>query len=50
MGDSEDEQTYTRTYTHTDTDVSEESAEVRAIASAIWTDEVKAIARAQNEI
>jgi hypothetical protein len=50
MGDSEDEQTYTKTYTHTDTDVSEESAEVRAITSAIWTDEVKAIARAQNEI
>jgi hypothetical protein len=50
MGDSEDEQTYTRSCVHNDTDVSEESAEVQAIASAIWTDEVKAIARAQNEI
>jgi hypothetical protein len=50
MGDSEDEQTYTRSYAHTDTDVSGESAEVQAIATAIWTDEVKTLSRLQNEI
>tara|TARA_R110000787_G_C13146486_1_gene417928 strand:- start:44 stop:370 length:327 start_codon:yes stop_codon:yes gene_type:complete len=49
MGDSEDEQTYTMTYIHNDTDVSGESAEVQAIAAALWTDEVKALSRLQNE-
>ena len=36
-------------WTHTDTDVSGESAEVQAIATAVWTDAVKAAARAANE-
>lgn len=36
-------------WTHTDTDVSGESAEVQAIANAVWTDEVKALTRAVNE-
>ena len=37
------------TWTHTDTDVSSESAEVQAIATAVWTDAVKAAARTANE-
>ncbi len=37
------------TWTHTDTDISAESAEVQAIATAVWTDAVKAAARAANE-
>ena len=37
------------TWTHTDTDVSGESAEVQAIAAAVWTDAVKAAARTANE-
>ena len=36
-------------WTHTDTDVSDESAEVQAIASAVWTDEVKAAKKTANE-
>ena len=36
-------------WTHTDTDVSGESEEVQAIAAAVWTDAVKAAARAANE-
>ena len=36
-------------WTHTDTDVSSESAEVQAIATAVWTDAVKAAARTANE-
>jgi hypothetical protein len=36
-------------WTHTDTDVSGESAEVQAIATAIWTDAVKAVAKTANE-
>ncbi len=37
------------TWTHTDTDVSGESAEVQAIAAAVWTDAVKAAAKTANE-
>ena len=37
------------TWTHTDTDTSGESAEVQAIATAVWTDAVKAAARTANE-
>ena len=37
------------TWTHTDTDISAESAEVQAIATAVWTDAVKAAARTANE-
>ncbi len=37
------------TWTHTDTDVSSESAEVQAIATAVWTDAVKAAAKTANE-
>lgn len=37
------------TWTHTDTDISSESAEVQAIANAIWTDEIKAAKRTSNE-
>ena len=37
------------TWTHTDTDISGESAEVQAIATAVWTDAVKAAARTANE-
>jgi len=37
------------TWTHTDTDVSGESAEVQAIATAVWTDAVKAVAKTANE-
>jgi hypothetical protein len=36
-------------WTHTDTDISGESAEVQAIAAAVWTDAVKAAARTANE-
>ena len=36
-------------WTHTDTDISAESAEVQAIATAVWTDVVKAAARTANE-
>ena len=36
-------------WTHTDTDVSGESSEVQAIASAVWTDDVKAAKRTANE-
>jgi len=36
-------------WTHTDTNVSGESAEVQAIATAVWTDAVKAAARTANE-
>tara|TARA_R110000765_G_scaffold280949_1_gene378347 strand:- start:56 stop:349 length:294 start_codon:yes stop_codon:yes gene_type:complete len=37
------------TWTHTDTDISAESVEVQAIATAVWTDAVKAAARTANE-
>ena len=37
-------------WTHTDTDISGESAEVQAIATAVWTDAVKATARTANEM
>ena len=37
------------TFTHTDTDISGESAEVQAIANAVWTDEVKAAKKSANE-
>ena len=36
-------------WTHTDTNVSSESAEVQAIATAVWTDAVKAAKKSQNE-
>ena len=36
-------------WTHTDTDVSGESTEVQAIATAVWTDAVKAAKRTANE-
>ena len=36
-------------WTHTDTDVSSESAEVQAIATAVWTDAVKAAKKSANE-
>ena len=36
-------------WTHTDTNISSESAEVQAIATAVWTDAVKAAARTANE-
>ena len=36
-------------WTHTDTDISGESAEVQAIATAVWTDAVKAAVRTANE-
>ena len=36
-------------WTHTDTNVSGESAEVQAIATAVWTDAVKAAAKTANE-
>lgn len=36
-------------WTHTDTDVSGESTEVQAIATAVWTDAVKAVAKTANE-
>ena len=37
------------TWTHTDTDVSSESAEVQAIATAVWTTTVKNAKKAANE-
>ena len=37
------------TFTHTDTDVSGESSEVQGIATAVWTDEIKAAKRTANE-
>ena len=36
-------------WTHTNTDISGESAEVQAIANAVWTDEVKAAKKSANE-
>ena len=36
-------------WTHTDTNISSESAEVQAIAAAVWTDAVKAAVRTANE-
>jgi hypothetical protein len=36
-------------WTHTDTDISGESAEVQAIATAVWTDAVKEAKRTANE-
>ena len=36
-------------WTHTDTDISAESAEVQAIAAAVWTDAVKSAGRTANE-
>lgn len=36
-------------WTHTDTDVSSESTEVQAIATAVWTDAVKAARKTFNE-
>ncbi len=36
-------------WTHTDTDVSGESTEVQAIATAVWTDAVKAAKKTANE-
>ena len=36
-------------WTHTDTDISGESAEVQAIANAVWTDAVKAAKKAASE-
>ncbi|MGY8868508.1 MAG: hypothetical protein ACKVJK_23115 [Methylophagaceae bacterium] len=36
-------------WTHTDTNISGESAEVQAIATAVWTDAVKVAARTANE-
>ena len=36
-------------WTHTDTNISAESAEVQAIAAAVWTNAVKAAARTANE-
>ena len=37
-------------WTHTDTDISGESAEVKAIANAVWTAEVKAARKSANEV
>jgi len=37
------------TWTHVDTDISGESTEVHGIATAVWTEEVKASLRAANE-
>ena len=36
-------------FTHTDTDISGESAEVQAIANAVWTTEVKNAKKAASE-
>ena len=36
-------------WTHTDTDISEESAELQAIANAVWTTTVKNAKKAANE-
>ena len=37
------------TWTHTDTDISSESDEVQAIATAVWTDAIKAAKKTANE-
>jgi uncharacterized membrane-anchored protein YjiN (DUF445 family) len=37
------------TWTHTDTDISGESTEVQAIATAVWTDSIKAAKKTANE-
>ena len=37
------------TWTHTDTDISSESAEVQGIATAVWTDAIKAAKKTANE-
>lgn len=37
------------TWTHTDSDISAESAEVQAIAAAVWTDAVKQLMKTANE-
>ena len=37
------------TWTHTDTDMSSESTELQGIANAVWTDEVKAAQKTENE-
>jgi hypothetical protein len=42
-------QTDDGTWTHTDTNISSESAEVQGIATAVWTESVKAGQRAANE-
>ena len=36
-------------WTHTDTDVSGESTEVQSIATAVWTDAIKAAKKTANE-
>ena len=36
-------------FTHTDTDISGDSAEVQAIANAVWTDSVKTARKSANE-
>tara|TARA_R100000544_G_C2211759_1_gene52371 strand:+ start:623 stop:910 length:288 start_codon:yes stop_codon:yes gene_type:complete len=36
-------------WTHADTDVSGESSEVQGIATAVWTDDIKAAKRTANE-
>ena len=36
-------------WTHADTDVSGESAEIQGIATAVWTNAVKALQDAENE-
>ena len=37
------------TWTHTDSDISAESAEVQAIAAAVWTDAAKQLMKTANE-
>tara|TARA_R100001594_G_C4035065_1_gene262052 strand:- start:528 stop:827 length:300 start_codon:yes stop_codon:yes gene_type:complete len=36
-------------WTHTDTDMSSESTELQGIANVVWTDEVKAAQKTENE-
>ena len=36
-------------FVHTETDVSGESAEVQAVANAVWTTEIKAAKKVANE-
>jgi len=36
-------------WTHADTDISSESTEVKAIANAVWTDDIKAAKKSANE-
>ena len=36
-------------WTHTDTDISGESSEIQGIATAVWTDDIKAAKRTANE-